>query len=595
MLLLVLAASLAAQDGYALQRTKFKGNDALSNGKLRAAVQMKGMTVWRVLLFWKGPQHYDPEMLDDDRQSLLRLYQKEGFLDVSIEPLVQVNHQRKKVRVTYMIWENRPIDVGEVRYSIDLPGEALRDTLMQRLRHKSNLRTGSRFRDASVTAERKHISQRLAETAFPFPTIQRNLDVRLSTYTADVDWHISPGPRCRLGHTHVTGAPFNTEGYVRSRIAYSEGDWYTPQALRRTQNAIYALGVFEAVGVRAPRDSLRGDRLPVLIDLTPMPRKHLRTGVGWGTEERFRAFASYRLLHLFHGVERLDVSARHSWLEPWSLSATLTHPALLYSRTALSVSPFVRRQRETAWTLDRYGAEASLRRPLSASIRLTLSYKFERNELRESSLSASEIEEATDNTLYNKSTLGLNLDIDTATPSQDPSAGWHTGAIVSYSGPGSSYPLASVVFEARRYQGIARGLVLALKAKGGVIHTLQGNHVVPVEERFYAGGSRSVRGWKRSSLGPEDDDGNPAGGLSLLEGSAELRYPIWNKFSGVVFVDAGNVWTQARHYPLSELRYAGGVGLRYNSPVGPARIDVATPIDQPAHPVQVHISIGHAF
>ena len=67
-----------------------------------------------------------------------------------------------------------------------------------------------------------------------------------------------------------------------------------------------------------------------------------------------------------------------------------------------------------------------------------------------------------------------------------------------------------------------------------------GNEITPIEERFFSGGSMSVRGWQRSLLGPKNAENEPIGGNSLLEGSTELRYPIWNIFSGAVFLDFGN-------------------------------------------------------
>ena len=116
-----------------------------------------------------------------------------------------------------------------------------------------------------------------------------------------------------------------------------------------------------------------------------------------------------------------------------------------------------------------------------------------------------------------------------------------------------------------------------------------------MEERFYSGGSSSVRGWGRSLLGDLDENGDPIGGKSLMEFSLELRYPIYGYLSGVIFGDAGNIWDESVEYQIDELRYSAGVGLRLDTPIGPIRFDVARPVDDVDTDIQFHISVGQAF
>jgi outer membrane protein insertion porin family len=138
-------------------------------------------------------------------------------------------------------------------------------------------------------------------------------------------------------------------------------------------------------------------------------------------------------------------------------------------------------------------------------------------------------------------------------------------------------------------------VVLALKAKLGGIKRTDNESFIPVEERFYAGGSNSVRGWSRSDLGPKDENGIPIGGNSLLEGSAEFRIDIGRKFKLATFVDAGNVWQSSFSYNLNDLHYAGGAGIRYKTAIGPVGIDFARPIFDAETAWQIHFNIGHTF
>jgi outer membrane protein insertion porin family len=198
-------------------------------------------------------------------------------------------------------------------------------------------------------------------------------------------------------------------------------------------------------------------------------------------------------------------------------------------------------------------------------------------------------------TLYNKSQIILGSYYDNSRPMFNPRRGFlnNNSFAISGLGFGSKTRYTKLLVDLRRYQPLG-AMVFATRIKLGGIKTFGSESFVPVEERFYSGGSSSVRGWARSELGPHEA-GLPIGGLSLLEGSAEIRYPIVGILSGVIFGDLGNVWTESYKYELSEIRYAAGAGIRVTTPIGPIRLDVARPVADVDHAIQVHISVGQAF
>ena len=128
--------------------------------------------------------------------------------------------------------------------------------------------------------------------------------------------------------------------------------------------------------------------------------------------------------------------------------------------------------------------------------------------------------------------------------------------------------------------------------------TIQGSSLtdVPADERFYAGGSGSVRGYAYQSVGPQTR-GDPSGGRGLAEGSIEIRHKFNDDYGAVAFVDAANLSEEVAP-DFSDAAVGAGVGLRYYTAVGPIRFDLATPLtqkDQTADAVQFYISIGQAF
>jgi translocation and assembly module TamA len=118
---------------------------------------------------------------------------------------------------------------------------------------------------------------------------------------------------------------------------------------------------------------------------------------------------------------------------------------------------------------------------------------------------------------------------------------------------------------------------------------------VPAAERFFAGGGGSVRGYNFQKVGPRYENGNPEGGLSLVEASVEVRQKLFGAFSGVAFVDAGSVGQAVN--PNFDASYAVGLGIRYDLDFAPIRVDVAAPLQRPRgdSPFQVYVSIGQAF
>jgi outer membrane translocation and assembly module TamA len=170
--------------------------------------------------------------------------------------------------------------------------------------------------------------------------------------------------------------------------------------------------------------------------------------------------------------------------------------------------------------------------------------------------------------------------------------------------PGT-YNFRSASAEGRHFVTFGRNITLANRVRvGSIVPAADDEANVPFYRRFFLGGSSSIRGWGRFDVSPLSE-GFPIGGLSMLEGSAEVRFPLKGKFGAVAFFDLGNVWRESTHFDLGDLRYAVGPGLRYQTPIGPARLDVGyqlNPIEgllingEPQkRRIRIHFSVGQAF
>jgi outer membrane protein insertion porin family len=162
---------------------------------------------------------------------------------------------------------------------------------------------------------------------------------------------------------------------------------------------------------------------------------------------------------------------------------------------------------------------------------------------------------------------------------------------------GGQFSFFKITAEAKKYIEIGWSTILASRLKIGVADAIGSDKNFPLFERFFAGGEKSVRGYGRRRLGPLTSGDDPLGGLSLIEGSLELRRPIWKELTGAVFLDFGQVSTKAYDLPIDDLQFSTGFGVSYSTPVGPLRFDVGFPFKPPRgdRAWQIHFSIGAYF
>jgi outer membrane protein insertion porin family/translocation and assembly module TamA len=171
---------------------------------------------------------------------------------------------------------------------------------------------------------------------------------------------------------------------------------------------------------------------------------------------------------------------------------------------------------------------------------------------------------------------------------------------------GGSFAYHAASVDTRYYKRITDQFVVATRFQAGSLQPSDGNAAnVPFSKRYYLGGATTIRGWGRYEVGPLTAAGTPIGGFSMIHGMAELRMALSGKLGLVTFLDLGNVWADPWSFQFNDLRYAVGPGLRYDTPVGPLRLDLGyqlNPIEglvvngkPETRRWRIHFSIGQAF
>jgi outer membrane protein assembly factor BamA len=356
------------------------------------------------------------------------------------------------------------------------------------------------------------------------------------------------------------------------------------------------------------------------VRVTVAEGKHQRVtfGVGYGTEEQARA--RVRWDHNNFGGD-----ARHAGFEAkWSsldrgVRTEYREPFFLSPHFSLNVDGQAWQAAEPVYDLDSLGGRVTLRHQANTQNFWTVAFinEYQRSTVAPEALLDFTIRDElialgldpTDGTFRGTlSAIAFDVSRNTSNNILDARSGYVLNGHVEQAGqwlPGS-FNYWAVSGEARHYLPVGNAFVVANRMRLGTIDAAGVlDRDVPFYKRYFLGGASSIRGWGRLEVGPTSGFGLPIGGHTMVEGSAEVRTAAWGKFGVVAFADYGNVWSRSWDFNANDLRYAVGPGLRYLTPVGPARMDFGyqlNPIEglrvngelEKRH-WRIHFSIGQAF
>ncbi len=592
-------AIVIAQENYEVSRIEFYGNKSFASSELVEQIVMYGTSGFNKSILKKMPFLYSEEIAESDRERLVDFYQREGFLDISVEGIdLEPNKEKKTVKIGIIITEGMPILVDDIRFNFNpehsIDNQEDFERIISQVISSLLLEKGKRFRDQDIQLDWELLAEQFRNSGYPYVELKPKLAVDSDNHKVDISWQIGSGPKSIFGEVVVNGNEKMATSLILKQLAFKKGQLFQQELIDKSQRQIYALGMFHIATVTANLNEERSNTIPIQIQIREAPRMIAKFGVGYGREDKVRLFSDLQRLGFLGGSRRFNLFAKHSALEPYRIDAKLNQP--ITPRTTFLLNPYLIKQSEPGFKANRYGSGLTVLHKIAQHTNGSIGYTFERVDLDKNSV------QVTGNnnnlvSLYNKSSVSFGLTRDTSIPLFIPASGMFGGLTATVSGLGlnSEYHFSKIILDIRRYIQINERLIFATRMKFGTIQSYDDSKFVPVEERFFSGGTSSVRGWGRSELGPRTENGRPIGGKRLVEGSVEFRYPIWELLSGVVFSDFGNVWVDSFEYKFDDLRYAIGFGLRVATPIGPIRLDIARPVHDEAKKLQFYISVGHAF
>ncbi|WP_321287115.1 BamA/TamA family outer membrane protein [uncultured Sunxiuqinia sp.] len=592
-------SNLSAQENFEVRNISFHGNKTLDEDFLLERMALKEVSYIEKLITNEVPFLYNQRLVDLDIERLKRIYQSEGFLHVkaSMSPL-QINEKKKTVKLRIAITEGEPITVDSVAIK---PTDALNGINLDSLQNKAFrdmlLTKGTRFRDAALIEDVQVVENAFRNLGYAYVEVNYDLNINLDELKTPIVYEVEPGPICQFGETSIEGNKHVSTTFIRKQQMFSKGELYNKSMLSETRENLYRLQLFRIVSVLPQKDKKTlKDPIPIQLYVEEAPRLDTRFGVGYGTEDKFRTFLDLNYRGFLGGARRINLYLKHSALMPYHASLKWIQPQFLSKKSSISLNPFITRSSEPGYETRTYGINVPINYRFNSWLNSTMTYYLEDVEQRVEQ-GDSELPGAEDSKFpYDKSGVLLSTVFDNSNPKFSPVEGFNLSVGFKVNGHlfGSNFNYTRLWGDIRHYQEIG-DWVLATRIMAGGISSADTSGFIPVEDRFYSGGSNSVRGWSRSNLGPKRDSGTPLGGKSILEANLELRYPLFWRVSGVAFIEGGNIWSDSYRYQLNDLAYAAGGGLRIDTPIGPIRLDLGVPVWNEKKSPQFFISVGQAF
>jgi len=667
--------SLVAQDHdsarertYEVKKVEFEGNKTFDDGLLVGLLQTKESPGWFPKFLHKKisrklgspPELYNPAALQADVARLRQFYWDNGFVNARVTTSAPFDTSSRSVKLTFFIEENRRSLVDSVEY---IGIENVADDVRSKIHRDSFIKLEDSYSQDNVDREILRILNVLHDNGYPEAHfVQEQSEILHSLRTNNVTLIIAfdQGRRFAFGDIslRVEGKerPDIEDRIVLRSLEYQSGEVYSQRKELDSERHLNRLGLFETarIELNIPSEEDTSTSIPTTVVVRPKDKHELNpevalleenhalnVGLGFGyTNLNF--FGEARVFTTALQFRIQDLGKRNfpfgsSWLKDTTtvgrveLSTQVTQPYVL-SRTISGLWNFsliADKQKPFVLTTirNRFGFRYGLDETTSGFV----DWDLERVKL-DSLQGESELPQ------FN-SVLSVTLQRDRTNDIFSPSHGYSWGVSVEEAGllPAIAERLGSGLSFSQFYKVSLSGryftdltsdryTILAAKAKFGfakrfvIRATSEASDTtlrVPLNRRFFAGGSGSVRGWKTRELGTVDDP--QFGGNALFELSIETRInftrglgKLWviefDNIRAVLFADAGNIWSDVKKIRLSEVALTIGFGFRYDAIFGPFRVDFGFRVYDPGKPrgqkwiferklrrEALHFGIGHAF
>lgn len=560
---------------------RFEGNANITSQDLKKVMKVKEKGIFSIIT---KSGRVEGNQLDEDMEEILDYYRNKGFLRVSSSGIQRVPTGDGKMDLVV------PINEG-ARYTVQGVGFGKMSVFKpEELYPALTLVGGDPYSAKKMRADIDMIRSYYGSRGYADATVVPDID-NASSDTVQITYRITEGSRYRVGRVNISGNTKSKDKVIRREVPLKPGDWFNSVDVETTRTRLKNLNYFNDAQVSAVPGGGGYRDLNILVDEKKTGSLSFGVGfssidnlVGYVTVEqtnfdllnpwRFTGGGQRFTASLRAGQERRDFSV--SLVEPWFLDRQLSLGGELFYKNALYYSDY--------YDQLNMGAAVFLRKPLGERAYLKGEYRMEKIELDaddDGVVATADDYFAGLEDQYIRSSFALNYVYDSRDSNQTPREGHKIDLGVNYAGLGGDVNTVTFAASGQKYWNLAWDTILSVNAEISMVDSTNSDDV-PIFDRQFLGGARTLRGFEYRDVGPRDAASEEViGGNSMGWLSVEYTVPLFEQVRGAVFYDAGFVNADSFDFNPTDLYSDVGVGLRLNLPFGPLAFDYAIPLESP--------------
>lgn len=635
MLVCLIASPCAGQDSeYTLEVSDvtYIGVQHVDKAALAATLAVNPPPLWKI---WRSDPVVSIRDVEQDVARIRQFYQARGYyeakVDYFIEPVdlfdiryytkagisskkpesILASPKKGKYHVVFKVKEGPPVITSALEMDCLCEIETLSE---EQLRERIPVKTGRIFDSDEYDLSKYIIRKALGNKGYPYATVKGSAQVSLQEHKARVRFSITPGNLYYFGEIQVVDKTGYVNPTVISRaIMFKSGEQFSLEKLNTARRNLFGLGIFATALVETGKPDTAGHTVPVIITVMPRKQRTVQFGAGYGTDDGLRLQAAWIYRNLTGWADRLSISARHSDILD-NIQGEYGIPYFLSAHNQLLTRAGFEREDTDFYDVNKIFSRADVSRKMSRYWFINIGYNLEASRLENLKTdNIDDVRNSIEDDNYYISSLEYTLEKNTTDDALNPTKGYVLRFTFEDAERflGSETTYYKPTLEVKGYLPVYDSFVLASRARFRTIQATGDTKNIPIFKKLFLGGSKSVRGYDYQRLGVINEHGvmTASSGVSSFDGNVELRFPLYRDFSGVLFFDTGVLSNETYRYDFGKLRYTAGLGLRYNTVLGPIQLDFGYKLNPPVKasggmvsadevdtaPWRLHLNVGQAF
>ena len=574
------------------------GNEVFSDKELLSEISL-GEERWHSFISQIG--QYSKEELLADSETLRSFYLDRGYMNFELlSSDVTISQNKQDIFITFALREGELFRVGQI--DVEGGGGFSAEELLGLI----SMPSGQPFSQTDLVASRSAIESKLADHGYAFANVNAITEIDEADYRVDFVFAVDPGPLVYVRKINISGNQATLDEVIRREMRQLESSVFSAEKLRRSRERIARLGFFDDVNIDLTAVPGSIDQVDLAVVVKERATGNFMFGAGYEDSDGLFVVAEVHRGNLFGTGRELNVAAEVSKVDQ-TFDIEYRNP--YHTAEGVSRALFINREKidtdsvTTAdYTSETTGGGIRYSIPMSEYNALSLSGAIEDISLAATSSTPPEYQSFIDR--Y-PDTLNFNLSTGFSKDTRDsiffPRRGSFRKISAEIGIPGSDLEYYKISVRGSWYRQLVGRLILNVRGDVGYGDGYGDLDELPFFKNYYAGGSRSVRGFEARSLGPVSTgvDAAPLGGGIRTVAGIEMYFPVFGLQEDSdkrlsLFADSGQVFASSSDFDLGDMRLSVGAGFHWFSPVGPISLTMAQPLnDEPGDDVKrIQFTLG---